>query len=110
MENITLADAWSWILAGAAAIVALSKAWEIIRKRLHPESDLRETIKQINGYIANDDRRLKILEVDQEKNREFEAVMCQVMLAQLNHELSGNDVTRLKDARDELQRYLSKRG
>ena len=35
--------------------------------------------------------------------------MCRVMLAQLNHELSGNDVTSLKKARDELNEYLTAR-
>lgn len=109
MTNITLADAWAWILAGAAAIAALSKAWEIISKHLHPEADLRDTIKQLSTHISNDERRLKSLEEDQEKARAFESVICEVMLAQLNHELSGNDVTRLKDARDKLQTFLANR-
>ena len=109
MQSITLADAWAWVLAAAAAIVALAKAWEVIRKHIRPDAELRENVAKMSTCLANDNRRLNNLESEQEKNREFEAVMCEVMLAQLNHELSGNDVERLRSARDQLQTFLANR-
>ena len=109
MEQITLSDAWGWVLAAATAVVALSKAREILKKKLHPEADMREEIRKHSQNLATDDRRLKRLEEKQEDTERFQAVMCRVMLAQLNHELSGNDVTSLKKARDELNEYLTDR-
>ena len=81
----------------------------MIYKKLNPEADLREKVDRLVECIDNDNRRLKALESDQEESKKFEGVMCRVMLAQLNHELSGNDVAKLKEARDELNEYLTKR-
>ena len=110
VESITLADAWAWVLAAAAAIVAISKAVEVVHKHFRPDLDLREDVDKITDRLSKNDVRIKVLEEAREKNCEFEAVMCEVMLAQLNHELSGNDVERLRSARDRLQMFLANRG
>lgn len=102
MADITLGYAWQWILAAAAALVAIAKAFDIIRgsfKKLYPG------VEEINGIKA----KVSKLEKEYEEAREFETVMCRVMLAQLNHELSGNDVVKLKEARDDLNKYLTER-
>lgn len=109
LGSITIADGWMWFLAFCAGLVSIAKAWEILKKILHPEADLRETVGKMKKYLEDDERRLKALETDQANSREFESIICRVMLAQLNHELSGNDISRLKDARDELQVFLTNR-
>lgn len=102
MSDITIGYAWQWLLAAAAALVALSKAFEILKnafKKTHPSND------EINGIKT----KVAKLEKDFSDVREFQTVICRVLLAQLNHDLSGNDVNKLREARDELNEYLTRR-
>ena len=109
LESVTVSTAWLWLMGAAAAIVALSNAWKILAKYLHPEADLREKIEKHEEMLENDNRRLKQLEKQLAADEEFDGVMSIVMFAMLNHMLSGNDVDKLKSARDELQKYMARR-
>ena len=109
MGDITISVGVTILLGIAGALVTLDKAWAILRKILHPESDLRETVKRHSEMLDNDNRRLQRVEHKLDDTDKFQGVMCRVMLAQLNHSLSGNDVSTLKTARDELNEYLTKR-
>ena len=102
MQNITLGEAWSWILAAAAAIVALSKAWDVIIKKAKPHRDTEKRLDTIEQFIANDKKRLD----EQDKAN---AVIFRALYAQINHELSGNGDDILRKSRDEIQNYLTDR-
>ncbi|MDO4384894.1 MAG: hypothetical protein Q4E18_02725 [Clostridia bacterium] len=102
MENITLGDAWTWVLAAAAAIVALSKAWDVIAAKIKPQRDTEKRLDSIERLLANDKRRLD----DQDKAN---AVIFRALYAQINHELSGNGDEILRKSRDEIQNYLTDR-
>lgn len=102
MQNITLGEAWSWILAAAAAIVALSKAWDVIAKKIKPRRDTEKRLDTIELFIANDKKRLD----EQDKAN---AVIFRALYAQINHELSGNGDDILRKSRDEIQNYLTDR-
>lgn len=108
-ETVTLANAWGWILSAAAAIVALAKAWEIVRKALNPSADLRDMLNKHDNQLKADFDRLNALEQEMKESRKAEAVMCRALFAQINHELSGNDVEILRQSRDEMQDFLIKR-
>lgn len=104
MAELTLGTVWSWILAAAAAVVALDKAWQIIEKKLKPSSDLRVIVHDQGEMLEECTRKIKA-------NDEFQGILCQAMIAQFNHILSGNDVNALKASRDALTNYLAtKRG
>lgn len=100
MGNITLGEAWAWILAAAAAIVALSKAWDVILKKIKPRKDTEKRLETIERLLANDKKRLD----EQDKAN---AVVFRALYAQINHELSGNGVEILRKSRDEIQNYLT---
>lgn len=102
MQNITLGDAWSWILAAAAAIVALSKAWDVIAKKIRPHQDTGKRLDTIERLLANDKKRLD----EQDKAN---AVIFRALYAQINHEISGNGDDILRKSRDEIQNYLTNR-
>ena len=93
------------MVAVAAAIVSFSKAWEIIRKILHPESDLREKVKRHDEILDNDNKRLQKIEAKLDDTDKFKGVMCRAMLAQLE----GNDEESRRAARKELNDYLTQR-
>lgn len=105
MDNITVVQAAAWLVAAAAALVSISKAWEIIRKLLHPEADLRERVDKHDEILANDHARLKKIEAKLDDTDKFKGVMCRAMLAQLE---DGDEAGR-KEAKKELNAYLTQR-
>lgn len=102
LENITLGDAWAWVLAAAAAIVTLSKVWDIVAARLKPQRDLQKMVLEHERKLNRDKDRLD----EQEKAN---AVIFRALYAQINHEISGNGDDILRHSRDEIQEYLTNR-
>lgn len=102
MQNITLGEAWAWIIAAAGAIVALSKAWDVIVKKIKPHQDTGKRLETIERLLATDKKRLD----EQDKAN---AVIFRALYAQINHELSGNGNDILRKSRDEIQNYLTNR-
>ena len=102
MENITLGEAWGWLLAAAAALVTISKVIDIIAARLKPQRDLREKVEEHERMLTRDKRRLD----EQDKAN---AIIFRALYAQINHEISGNGDDILRHSRDEIQDYLTNR-
>ena len=102
MPEITLAQAWAWLLAAAAAIVTLSKVWDLLMAKLKPGRDLRKTVAANTGKLDRDKKRLDELD-------KANTVIFQALYALINHEISGNGDDVLRDARDKLQEYLANR-
>lgn len=102
IESITMGDAWGWLLAAAAALVTLSKVWDIIAARLKPQRDLREKVEAHEEMLKRDKLRL-------EQQDKANGVIFRALYAQINHELSGNGDDILRQSRDEIQDYLIKR-
>lgn len=102
MQNITLGAVWAWLLAAAGAVVALSKAWDVIAKKIKPHQDMNKRLETIERMLANDKGRLD----EQDKAN---AVIFRALYAQINHEISGNGDEILRKSRDEIQNYLTNR-
>lgn len=104
VANITLGQAWEWILALAAAIYALAKAYEVIKgaRRKLPCQTNSEDLRQIHRSLQRDKERLDQQEV-------ANGVMFRAQLAQINHMLTGNGNDKLRETRDEIQDFLTKR-
>ena len=66
------------------------------------DTELKQRFIEYDTHFSRDLRRIEALE---EGNR----VTQQVLLALVSHALDGNDVEGLKDARDNLQKYLINR-
>lgn len=109
MGDVTLTQAWLWLLAGAGGIITLSNAWKIIKKFLHPEQDLREWREVVDKKLDNDFLHMQKLDKASRDNHEFLVVLSRATIAQINHELSGNDVEHLRGARDEITELLIRR-
>lgn len=109
LGGITIQDAAAGLVALAAGIVAISNAWKLIQKHLHPESDLRPRVDRHDELLDSDNRRLRTLEDNQREMQKGISVLCQAQIAQFDHELSGNDTDHLRAARDNLNTYLTNR-
>lgn len=54
------------------------------------------------------DDRITVLEETSNKQNDFKTVMCNSMLALLNHNINGNSIENLEKAKEELKNYLIK--
>ena len=84
-------------VAGAVAII-----YNIRQKAKQPDTERDEALSKHQEMLDNDNKRLKELE---ESNK----IIMQSMLAIMSHEIDGNHVEDLKQARDDLQKYLIRR-
>ena len=87
------------ILAFCALITGLWGVWKIVKEIKKPNEDLRGKVKDHDKLLDNDNKRLKTIE---ESNK----MILQCLLVIINHDITGNGIERMKEAREELQEFL----
>ena len=87
------------ILAFCAFVTAIWGIWKIVKEVKKPSEDLKETVAKHDTLLDTDNKRLKEIE---DSNR----MILQCLLVIINHDITGNGIEKMKDARDELQEYL----
>lgn len=104
--TFTLMQLWQMFLAMCGSVATIAGAGAIIYKiyksAKRPDTERDEALERHQRLLDNDNKRLKELE---ESNK----IIMQSMLAIMSHEIDGNHVEDLKQARDELQKYLIRR-
>lgn len=98
----------AWVIAAAAGIAAIAKAVEVL-KGIFGHGKITDKIKKHDQLLDNDNRRLAAIEASVKNLQKAQAVQCQGMLSLINHQLSGNDVDKLREARDKLTDFLTTR-
>ena len=89
----TLAGAGNWIIKIIGAIKAPNAEQD---RRL---SDLEKHMEEVDGYLANDKRRLDGID-------ESTRVTQRALLALLAHGIDGNHRSQMEDAKKELDLHL----
>ena len=113
MENVTVAEMWTAILAVASAIVLLYNAGKAV-------AGIRQAAKapneQLNQKLDALDSRLTEVEKKQVKaSKHFDDIdasnrVTQVaLLALLDHGIDGNNIDQMQHAKEELQTHLINR-
>lgn len=107
MEQIADAVTICALITSIATIVNIITI--VVTKLREPEknqndriNDLEERLDKVERHLENDNMRLEEIEEDN-------AVTHQALFALLSHALNGNDIDSLKNARKELETYLSKK-
>jgi hypothetical protein len=91
------------LLGAYITVMNAIKTWREEKQRKDmPVNELEETVKGHTDMLRRDNDRLKELE---EGNR----IMMRAMMALLSHDINGNSSDKLKEAMDEIQRYLIER-
>lgn len=80
-------------------IVALYGVWKIIKELKKPNDDMRKEVERHSELLKTDNERLKEIE---DSNK----MILQCLLVTINHDITGNGIERMKEARDELQEFL----
>lgn len=91
------------LLGAYITVMNAVKAWREEKQRKDkPVNDLEEIVNDHTDMLRRDNDRLRELE---EGNR----IMMRAMLALLSHDINGDSSDKLKEAMDEIQRYLIER-
>lgn len=104
---------WTWVLAGASAIVLLSNAAEkivkIVKTAKAPNVQQDERLTALEEWRKGVDQKLdndkKHLETIDEGNRATQ----RALLALLDHGIDGNNIEQMQHAKEELQNHLINR-
>ena len=97
---------WGWLLAVAGGVVTLWNGFKALRELFAPYGRLK---KDLAGAIQKES------EHEEEANHRFEKLeattqaMLTGLVALVNHEIDGNGIQGLKDARTELLNHIINR-
>ena len=72
---------------------------KIIKEIRKPNDDLKKTVARHSELLDNDNKRLK-------EHEESNHMILKCLLVIINHEITGNGIETMKEARDDLQKYL----
>lgn len=87
------------ILGVCSMIAALWGVWKIVKEIKKPNDDLKAQVANHENMLASDHDRLKDVEASNK-------MILQCLLVIINHDITGNCIDKMKEARDELQEYL----
>ena len=97
---------WGWLLAIAGGVVTLWNGFKALREVFAPYSKIK---KDLAGAIIRESAH------EEEANERFEKLeattqaMLTGLVALVNHEIDGNGIQGLKDARTELLNHIINR-
>ena len=80
-------------------ISALWGVWKIVKELKKPNENLRLTVDKHEKLLNSDDKRLRSIE---DSNK----MILQSLLVIINHDITGNGIEKMKEAREELQEFL----
>lgn len=87
------------ILGFCGFIASLYGVYKIIKEFKKPSEDLKAKVEQHDEQLNSDSDRLKTVE---DSNK----MILQCLLVIINHDITGNGIDKMKEARDELQEFL----
>ena len=116
MENVDIGHFMSDLLIVVmflAGIVTTIGGATVVIKRWWGSSKVNknsEILRQHTDQLNKLDNRIEKLENKSSETNEFTSVMCNSMLALLNHNINGNSKDKLEKAKEEMETYLIHRG
>lgn len=108
MENWTIGQIFLVILAVAGLITAIGGATSVLKRWWTNSKGMKnqEEINKLDKRVENVENKTQRLERHQDEQEEFTKIMCNSMLALLNHAITGSSTEKLKEAEEEIQQYL----
>lgn len=73
--------------------------WKIVKELKKPNDDMKAAVQRHSELLDSDNRRLK-------ESEDTNQMILKCLLVIINHEITGNGIENMKNARDELQEYL----
>ena len=104
-----------YILAIAGAIVTLGGATAVLKRWWSNSKGMKnqekieknqENIDKLDKRVESVENKTEALENHQKNTDDFARIMCNSMLALLNHAITGSSTEALKEAEEEIKKYL----
>ena len=107
-----------WLLELGGIIITLGGVITYISKAVKPVAKAAEQIKNHDERLEkieadvkeiqdkNHEERLKKLEAEVKEIKEMQKMMCKCEIVLMEHEITGNSIEKLKDAKNEMQTFL----
>ena len=109
----TLPVLWKWVLGICGMIIAVGGACAIVAKLFAPIKRIEARLEALEKKHAHDQKEnAEKLDKDHNDIHQLEASnrhICECMLALMDHEITGNSIERLKEARNSLNKFLINR-
>lgn len=83
-------------------IIAIWGVKNIVKEFKKPSDDLKKLVDKHSAMLDNDNQRLKVIEESSKRT-------LQCLLIIINHDITGNGIEQMKEARNDLQEYLINR-
>ena len=108
MENLTIGQIFLIVMAVAGLITAVGGATSVLKRWWTNSKSMKneEKINKLDKRVENVEEKTSELENHQKQNEEFTKIMCNSMIALLNHSITGNNIIKLKEAEEEIKQYL----
>jgi len=108
MENWAIGQIFIVIMAVAGLITAIGGATAVLKRWWTNSKGMKnqEQINKLDKRVENVELKTQRLERHQDEQEEFTKIMCNSMLALLNHSITGNNIAKLKEAEEEIKQYL----
>lgn len=103
LTTIMLISAFITTLGGAIAIVKSQIKDSKVTRHDDKLNKHDEELRKLN-------ERLTVLEANNKRQDEYVEAMCRSMLALLEHNINGNSVAKLKEAKEAMQEFLIRGG
>lgn len=87
------------IMGLCALATALFGIYKIVKEFKKPSEELKAEVESHGEMLKADNERLKAVE---HSNK----MILQCLLVIINHDITGNGIDKMKEARDELQEFL----
>lgn len=90
------------VLAVLAAIVAVDKFVDVIKKWKSPEKDIMSKLSADKQALDRHDSEIRAL-------KDGQKALCSGVMALLDHQLHNGNTAQMEDAKTEIERYLKNR-
>lgn len=87
------------IMGFCSLVAGLFGVWKIVKELKKPNDDLKAEVERHKKLLESDNERLKDVEMSNK-------MILQCLLVIINHDITGNGIDKMKEARDELQEFL----
>ncbi len=100
MENISIT--FQTILAFFGAVAVIGAGLKLIIEAFSPFRQIQKRIDEADKKLDNDNKRFKEIEADYKGLRETLNANSELLIQIADHLISGNDIDKLKQKRDDL--------
>lgn len=102
MPNTSFVITSEQIIWFCSFVAGLWTLWKIVKEIRKPNDNLKAKVEKHDKFLDNDNKRLKEIE-------NSDQMILRSLLVIINHEITGNGITTMKEIRDELQEFLIKK-